>query len=143
LLPVFFAFKIGIIPNWRAKELLFSYFFKGMNEEDILKLGTEFSEQIIPGLLRPEAVHEFEFHKKSGNQIIVVTASFPIWIKPWCDLNHFELIATEYEIRQTRLTGLIQGKNCFGLEKVKRIKEEYDLSRFDQIYAYGDSYADL
>ncbi len=37
---------------------------------------------------------------------------------------------------------MIQGKNCNGREKVKRIKNEYDIESFDKIYAYGDSNGD-
>jgi phosphatidylglycerophosphatase C len=143
LLPVLIGFKFGIIPNWRAKEIVFSFYFKGMKEADAIKLGQKFSEQAIPGLLCPEAIQEIEFHKNSGTKIVVVTASFSIWVKPWCDLNQFDLIATECDIRNGRLTGLIKGKNCHGTEKVRRIKEKFDLGKFDQIYAYGDSRADL
>ena len=143
LSPVLLAFKIGIIPNWRAKELLFSFYFKGMKEEEALLLGQEFSKQVIPDILKPEAVREIEFHRSLGTEIVVVTASFPIWVKPWCDLNQFELIATGYSINQGRLTGLIRGKNCHGTEKVRRIREIFDLRKFDKIYAYGDSPADI
>ena len=33
-------------------------------------------------------------------------------------------------------------RNCFGVEKVNRIRQEYDLSQWDFIYAYGDSRGD-
>jgi len=143
LSPVLIAYKIGIIPNWRAKELMFSFYFNGMSEEDALKSGNDFSEQIIPRLLRPEAIREIEFHKNLGTKIVVVTASFSIWVKPWCDKNMFELLATEYDTRNGRLTGLIKGKNCHGVEKKRRIEEKFDLLQFDKIYAYGDSLADM
>lgn len=143
LAPVLFAYKIGIIPNWRAKEFLFSFYFGGMYEDDTLKLGQEFSAQVIPKLMRQKAIREIDFHKKMGTKIVVVTASFSIWIKPWCDINQFELIATEHDTKQGRLSGLIKGKNCHGAEKVRRIKEKFDLQKFDKIYAYGDSPADI
>lgn len=142
LSPVIFAYKIGIIPNWRAKEQLFSFFFKGMKEEEVLKLGLEFSKNVIPGIIRPEAVREIEFHRNSGSKIVVVTASFSIWVKPWCDFNQFELIATKYGTNQNQLSGLIVGKNCYGVEKARRIKEIFDLQDFQKIYAYGDSQGD-
>ena len=142
LSPVLFAYKIGIMPNWRAKEMLFSFYFGGVKEENILKLGRRFSELIVPGLLRREAIREIDFHKTLGTKIVVVTASFSIWVKPWCDNNQFELIATEHDTKQGRLSGLIKGQNCYGAEKVRRINEKFDLHRFDKIYAYGDSLAD-
>ncbi|HEU5146872.1 MAG TPA: haloacid dehalogenase-like hydrolase, partial [Chryseosolibacter sp.] len=40
------------------------------------------------------------------------------------------------------LTGKILGRNCYGDEKVCRIKEEFDLPSFERIIAYGDSSGD-
>lgn len=143
LLPVVLAFKAGFLPNWRAKEILFTWFFKGISEAEINKLGDGFASRIIPTLIRPEAEEALAFHKDKGSRIVVVTASFSIWVRPWCDSKQIELIATECEIQQGKLTGLIQGKNCYGKEKVIRIRERFDLEQFDRIYAYGDSKADL
>lgn len=143
LLPVLLAFKAGFLPNWRAKEILFTWFFKGISEGEMNKLGDGFASQIIPTLIRPEAEEALAFHRDKGSRIVVVTASFSIWVKPWCDSKQIELIATECEIQQGKLTGLLQGKNCYGKEKVRRIREKFDLEQFDQIYAYGDSKADL
>lgn len=143
LLPVLLAFKAGFLPNWRAKEILFTWFFKGISEAEMHKLGDSFASHIIPTLICPEAKEALAFHTDKGSRIVVVTASFSIWIKPWCDSNQVELIATECEIQQGKLTGLIQGKNCYGKEKVRRIREKFALEQFDRIYAYGDSKADL
>jgi len=143
LSPILISFKLGLLPNWKAKECLFSYYFKGMSEEAVSLWGQKFSEQVIPLLLRLEAIREIEFYQQSGTKMVIVTASFSIWLKHWCSLNHFELIATECEVEQGKLTGLMKGKNCYGAEKVRRIKEKYNLSEFEQIYAYGDSNADL
>ena len=32
--------------------------------------------------------------------------------------------------------------NCFGPEKVRRVKEKYELENYEKIYAYGDSRGD-
>lgn len=41
-----------------------------------------------------------------------------------------------------KLTGKIDGKNCYGEEKVRRIQEKYPLSEFSEVYAYGDTSGD-
>lgn len=143
LLPVLIAYKIGIIPNWRAKEILFAFYFKGMEVPHALMLGQKFAEKVIPRIMRQEAVQAIEFHKSSGSKIVVVTSSFSLWVKPWCDLHQLDLIATEYHTHQGKLTGFIQGKNCYGDEKVRRIKEEFNLDHYKEVYAYGDSKADI
>lgn len=141
-LPVLIAYKVGIVPNWKAKEVIFSYFFKGISEEEMHEKGQEFARLVIPNILRSEAITEIERHKQSNVKQVVVTASFAIWIKPWCEYNGMELIASEYETEKLYLTGKIKGKNCYGEEKVKRINAQYNLDEYSLIYAYGDSRAD-
>ena len=142
-LPLIIAFKLRIIPNWRAKETVFSWFFKGENEKMLLKKGENFANEILPKLIRKKAITELEKHKNANAKIVVVTASFPIWIKPWCNQLNIDLIATHYEVIDNEITGKIKGKNCYGKEKVERVKEVFDLNKFDKIYAYGDSKGDI
>ena len=52
------------------------------------------------------------------------------------------LIATNLVIDQGKITGNIDGNNCYGEEKVNRIKQLYDLNSYSIIYAYGDSSGD-
>mgnify|MGYP002412433442 CR=1 FL=1 len=54
----------------------------------------------------------------------------------------FDLLATQLEIKDHKLTGCYAGQNCHGEEKVRRIKAVYDLAQFDKIYAYGDTSGD-
>jgi len=143
LLPILIGYKLKLIPNWRAKELLFSYYFKGVNENELNIAGGNFTSEILPKLIRNEAKEAIKTHKENRDEIIIVTASFPIWIKPWCDKYGLDLIATQYQLANGKLTGLIKGKNCYGKEKVKRIKQKFDLTKVNKIYAYGDSKADL
>jgi phosphatidylglycerophosphatase C len=44
--------------------------------------------------------------------------------------------------REPRLTGRIDGKNCHGPEKVRRIREQYPADEYDIAYAYGDTGGD-
>jgi HAD superfamily phosphoserine phosphatase-like hydrolase len=73
---------------------------------------------------------------------VVVSASVECWLGPWCDKNGLDLIGTQLEIKDNRVTGKLLSKNCYGKEKVNRIRERYDLNSFDFIYAYGDSRGD-
>ena len=143
LSPILVGYKLKLIPNWKTKELVFSYFFKGLDEKLLLKSGDKFAKEYLPKLVRKVAIDEIEKHKKNIAKIVVVTASFPIWIKPWCDKNGLDLIATQYEVKNRKITGHILGKNCYGKEKTRRINKVYDLSNADKIFAYGDSRGDI
>ena len=56
--------------------------------------------------------------------------------------NNLELIATRLEIKNNKLTGKFASKNCYGMEKVNRIKKNYNLDNYEVVYAYGDSMGD-
>jgi HAD superfamily phosphoserine phosphatase-like hydrolase len=80
--------------------------------------------------------------KTAGFEIVVVSASADSWIKQWCDKFGLQLIASKLKLVGGKITGLLDGENCNGAEKVRRIRERYDLTEFSEIYCYGDSAGD-
>lgn len=141
-LPLILSYKLGLMPNWKAKESVFSFFVKGKSEKEMKEKGVAFSKNILPKIMRQEALETIEFHKNNGSEIVVVTASFSLWVSPWCKDHNLGVLSTKYEVKGDTLTGRIKGENCYGKEKVNRIKEDYNLEDYDEIYAYGDSQSD-
>ena len=135
-------FFLGLISNTRFKEIMLSHFFREESVSNFNKTGEEFALRIIPGILRDGALETIKKHSAEGNRMIVVTASCSNWIKAWTDKMGLELIATELEEVNGKISGKISGKNCYGSEKVIRIKSYVDLDYFDSIIAYGDSDGD-
>ncbi len=142
LSPMLTVYKLKLIPNYKAKQYMLSYFFKGMSEEKFLQVANEYSLNQIKTILRPKAIEKITWHKKQGHKIVIVSASIECWLKPWCDENNLNLIATKLEIKRNIITGKFLTKNCYGMEKVNRIQELYKLSDYDYIYVYGDSHGD-
>ena len=140
--PMLIAYKLKLIPNYKAKQLMFSYFFRGMNEQQFQKVAKEYSLNHIDTILRPKAIEKIAWHKEQGHRVVIVSASIECWLKPWCDRNSLDLIATKIEMKNGIVTGKLLTKNCYGLEKANRVKEIYNLSDYDHIYAYGDSRGD-
>jgi phosphatidylglycerophosphatase C len=142
LSPMLITYKLKFIPNYKAKQTMLSYFFKGMNEHQFQKVAEEYSLKHIDTMLRPKAMERIAWHKDLGHKVIIVSASIECWIRPWCDQNDLDLIATKVEIKDGLMTGKFLTKNCYGIEKVNRVKEEHNLDDYDRIYAYGDSRGD-
>jgi phosphatidylglycerophosphatase C len=142
LSPILIAFKLKIIPNYKAKSIVISYFFKGYEEVEFKNLAREYSLSQIDKIVRPKAKDRLVWHKDQGHKIVIVSASIDYWIYPWCFKNGFELLATKLETKDGLLTGNILGNNCYGIEKACRIKQNYDLGQIEYIYAYGDSKGD-
>ena len=142
LSPMLITYKLKLIPNYKAKQMMLSYFFKDMSEEQFQTIAQEYSLKHIDTILRPKAMEKIAWHKEQGHKIVIVSASIVCWLKPWCDKNGLDLIATKLEIKDGIVTGQLLTKNCYGIEKARRVKEKYDLDDYDHIYAYGDSRGD-
>jgi HAD superfamily hydrolase (TIGR01490 family) len=142
LTPMLTLYKLKIIPNYKAKQYMLSYFFKGMSIEKFQKVAKEYSLKHINTILRPQAMEKIDWHKEQGHKIVIVSASIDCCIKPRCDKNNLDLIATKLQIKDGIVTGKFLTKNCYGIEKANRVQERYNLDDYDHIYAYGDSRGD-
>lgn len=141
LLPALALYKLRIIPNFKAKEIVLTKFFRGWDIERFDQIAASYSEK-IPRIVRRTAMEKLRWHKLSGHTVVVVSASIEHYLKYWCAREGFEVIATRLEVHAGALTGRLSGKNCHGYEKVRRIRERFDLESYDLIYAYGDSSGD-
>lgn len=141
LSPVLVALLLKIIPNWRAKEIVLAWYFKGVAIDDFNKKCVLFGKKIIPSLLRPKGMTALKKYQ-ADSDVVVVSASPENWVAPWCREHNIDCIATQLEVIDNMLTGKIQGLNCYGPEKVNRIKKKYDPSTYNTIVAYGDSSGD-
>ncbi len=143
LSPLLLLYKAKIIKNWRAKEIVFTYFFRNEVFNDFKNSCKEFSMKIIPDLIKPHALETIRNHINNGDRVIVISASFEDTLIDWCESMHIELIGTKISVNEGLVTGKISGKNCYGAEKVNRLNQYLDMQQYSEIYAYGDSRGDL
>jgi phosphatidylglycerophosphatase C len=142
LSPILILYKLKFISNNKAKQKVISYFFKGYKKSYFKSLANEFSLNYIDKIVNPKMIKIIKWHKNKGHKVVIVSASLECYLKPWCEKNDLELIATRLESKDGIITGNFLTENCYGKEKVKRIRELYNLNQFDYIYAYGDSEGD-
>ncbi|MFN5416092.1 MAG: HAD family hydrolase [Flavobacteriia bacterium] len=141
--PFILLYFVGFYPNNKLKELIFTYFFKGKDEKEVKEKGIVFCEKILPHALKQSSLEKINWHQKQEHEIYIITASSAIWLKPWCDKNNFKLISTEFEVKNNIFTGKIQGKNCHGREKKRRVQEILEQSKTTQSFGYGNEKSDL
>ncbi len=139
-IKVFFAIIIGR-PLSNVKESFFLN-FKGMDRNDFQTICNDFaSKKLIKNI--KSSFLEYVDKIDDSSEIVIVTASIENYIKPWCKEKGFKLISTRLEYKNNLITGKFQTPNCNGDEKVKRIKNVYELSKFDEIIAFGDTGGDI
>lgn len=140
--PLLLFWKLKIVDSHTLKELFLSYFFGGKNEQEFKGKCIAF-HSVIGTMLRREALGLIHEYKNEKATVVVVSASPEDWVEPWCNSISITCIATQLQKTGGKLTGKIEGRNCLGIEKVRRIKLQFDLSQFDEIVAYGDTPSDL
>lgn len=140
--PFLIAYKLKLIPNYTAKQRILRYFFKGELLDHFQSMCDEFATHRLPKLIRPNALLEIERLKRENIEIVIVSASAVNWISKWSTAMGLSLIATKLEVADNKITGNIDGLNCYGAEKVNRIKELFNINGYTSIHAYGDSKGD-
>lgn len=143
LAPYFILYFIHVIPNWKMKELVLRKFWGGLPVKIIETQCKDFTKVVLPRIIRPRALDIIKNFKDNQTEVMVVTASAENWVAPWCHELGIGCIATRLETKDNLLTGRIKGRNCNGIEKVNRLKEVIDLSKYTEIEAFGDSKGDL
>ena len=137
--PFLVLMKLHLYPNYKAKEKVFSYFFKGMSLESFDTLCQRFARD-NRHLLRPQGIQTLQQAQADGAEVLVVSASIDNWVQPFFPKTN--VLGTQVEVKDGHLTGLFLTKNCYGQEKVNRILELYPHRKEYHLTAYGDSRGD-
>jgi len=144
LSPILVGYALGWIRNDVAKERVFARCLAGIRLDDLKQQGERFSAEILPGLLRKEALARLGWHKNRGHRCIVISASLDLYVRPWAMRMGFDdVIASHLEtFDDGTITGNLSGGNCFGAEKVIRLEALLGSISGYTLYAYGDSRGD-
>jgi len=142
LSPILIPYIFKFVPNNVAKEKLISHFFKGWNINRFQQISDKYALERIDRIIRPKAIEKIKWHQQKGHEVVIVSASMENWLIAWCEKNNLNLISTKLEVKDNQLTGRFSTLNCYGIEKVNRIKEKYRFEDYEVIYAYGDSKGD-
>jgi len=140
--PYFALYALKLMPNFAAKEKVFTAFFKGWRLDDFNKVCVDFIPK-INAMVNPDAIKKIKWHQQMGHEVIIISASVENWIIPWATkMGINTVLATQIEVIDGRITGKFQSKNCHGPEKVNRLRTHLPDFENYELYAYGDSNGD-
>lgn len=143
-----FLLRWSLVPK-DAGELKASYvkmLCGGMPLVEVKALAREFAESWLRSKLYPEALAQIHWHKKEQHEVVLLSASLNIYLEVLAEaVEAKKLICTKLLEGSNCLTGDIQGLNCKGQEKLRRLLEEYRGHDVDwnRSYTYSDSLSDL
>ena len=123
----FFLYGIKQIGKTELKE----YFFSFLSGIDARKLADDFWQH------NHRKIYKWYPHQQQPDDL-VISASPEFLLEPICQrLGIRHLIASKVDHQ----TGRYTGENCRGIEKVRRLAEEYPITHIDKFYS--DSHSDL
>lgn len=144
--PLLVLMKLHLYPNWKAKQQIFAHLFAGIRIEKFDALCRDFAEE-SQHLLRPKGITLMHEALVAGAQVFIVSASIDNWVRPFFDIRNLkgvQVLGTQIEVEDGKLTGRFKSNNCYGKEKVHRIAEalkSFERSEYE-IEAFGDSRGD-
>lgn len=145
LLPRLVLMKLGLVDNGRTKERLFAMCFKGMATADFDGLCRRFADTVGRSIRRQETWGVMEGAVAEGTHVYVVSASVDNWVAPFFP-EAVTVVGTRIESSDGKLTGRFLTPNCYGAEKVRRLKATVpsldNVRTHYYIIAYGDSRGD-
>ena len=139
LSPVVVGYRLGVVSASQGRCLAARVAFAGEEAAGIRRRGADYAASVLPDKVRPAAIERLEWHRSRGDDVVIVSGSLDVYLKPWCAARQLDCICTTLEEREGRFTGRYLDGDCSGAEKVRRVIERYDLSRYELVYAYGDS----
>lgn len=141
--PILIAYICHLFPNWKAKQYLFSYFFKGMEYEEFKSIGIKFGDR-IQSFTRTCILNKL-IENCNKYQVYIISASVEEWIIPWANKwEKVKVLGTKVDVdKNGKLTGHFLTKNCYGVEKVNRLLEVEPNKDKYYLIAYGDSKGDF
>ncbi|WP_445115557.1 HAD-IB family hydrolase [Acinetobacter sp. WZC-1] len=142
ILPWIQAYYLNIYPASAMRARLFKAMFTDADAGEIQELASEYAPRLL-GQLSPHLYRQLLQHQNNGDDVVVVSASLDLYLEPVCQLLGVDLICTETEIQERKLTGKYATADCSCAHKKHRVLKKYDVSQYANIYAYGNSMEDL
>ena len=150
--PLLVLMKLHLYPNYRAKQRLFAWYFKGMSIDNFDHVCQRFAHH-NQRLMRQKALDKLREIFHYNETLCVVSASIDNWVRPFFDniskasRSDFRVIGTEVEVDTDGvLTGRFRTHNCYGAEKVRRVLEAMPQLKSNRddfwVIACGDSRGD-
>ncbi len=140
------CYRRGRITRSALKETMLKAVLSNALRAEVDIFARAFVETWLQRYIRPGARRTIATHRAAGDYLILITASFDFYASLFADALGFNtVIATQAAWDdQGRLTGAIEGENCYGASKLKALIHRFpDLKTRYETCVYSDHHTDL
>ncbi|AFL74822.1 HAD-IB family hydrolase [Thiocystis violascens] len=126
----------------RFKARIIGRLFPGHSVPSLRRVGDAHA-RAVEALFRPAALERIAWHRSQGHRLVMVSASLDLYLEPVAArLGFDDLLCTRPAGDPLLFDGGMDGANCRGAEKVRRLEGLLgDLTQYE-LHAYGDSAGD-
>lgn len=141
ILPWIQAYYLNVYSAPAMRSKLFHAMFSNANALELQQMAQEYAANLMNQLNQP-LLKQLKQHQALGDDVVLVSASVDVYLKPVCELLNIDLICTHTEQVNNIYTGQYTTPDCSSDQKRQRILEKYHLADYAVIYAYGNSHED-
>ena len=125
ILPFFIVlYYLKIINNHKLKEIFLYTVLSRAKVEDVEVIVYPFVDKLIKKGMNSIGMQLLANHQNRGDRILIASASFNLYVRNIANcLGVNEIVCSEAEIVDDRYTGRFNGLNCYGEEKLLRLKK--------------------
>ncbi|HEX2734028.1 MAG TPA: HAD-IB family hydrolase [Polyangiaceae bacterium] len=143
LAPALLAHRLRMLRATHMRQAAAVAAFAGAKLETLHELGARYARDTLPNVMRKSSLERIRFHREQGDTIALVSASLDLYLLPWAEPLGLQVISTRLEVRGGYCSGRYLEGDCTGPEKARRVRRQFDLQRFETVYAYGDTREDF
>ena len=131
----------------RLKEIVSAHAFARRRVADVEVVAEAYARELVERRLRADTVDRLRWHAGEGHRVVIVSAGYDLYLDHvGAALGVDGVVATRLERDGAFLTGRLDGANCRGPEKVRRLDAWLRGNGWDRdgvtLFAYGDSTGD-
>ncbi|GAB3629006.1 HAD family hydrolase [Pandoraea terrae] len=152
-LPWLAACGLRLIGRGPAKARLLRATVGGWPRAALVEAAQRFVAEGLPALVRPEMLARIDRHRALGHRLVLVSASPSLYLEIWARSAGFDaVLATELAYADNdsglngsdvrHFNGRLASPNCWGPEKVRRLRAWWGAHAPEVLYVYGDSRGD-
>lgn len=143
-IPCFIRYVFGKASRQETKECVLTRFLSERAAAEVRQQAEIFARGPLNAHVRPEARERLRWHQSQGHRCVLISANLDLFLEPWAKEAKFDDCLTSLcEVtKDGLLTGRLQGLNCWGAEKARRLNALLGPRENYVLHVYGDSRGD-
>ena len=134
-----------LFPQHSINKRIYAMQLRGLSYDRLNELAKDYYKQVICQNLIPDVLNELIKLRNEGYRILLVSGGYDLYLNYFAEdysINSKDVISTKFYFKGGICTGMFDGKDCMGKEKVIRLNQHIIKDRYYSI-AFSDSKSDI